>query len=164
MRPRLLRRPDRRNPGGLPALRLPPHRPGQPVSLAAHTATPTHDLSFSLLSFSPGSLRPARAWETAATSARRASPDTLASTANGRFDSSGSHVLRFVVDLIVMVPSVPSFSCVPGYVGNPQERVKCRPYDGEKMNVKSLRSYPVRSQQILIHPGSSYPVRSLQLD
>lgn len=41
---------------------------------------------------------------------------------------------RFTL-LTLALPS--PFSCAPGYVGNPQERVKCRPYDGEKIQPKS---------------------------
>lgn len=82
----------------------------------------------------PGSPRPARASETAATSARRASPDTPASTANGARAQRlfvclfAQRVWRQVSDASFF----PSFSCAPGYVGNPQERLRCRPYDGEK--------------------------------
>lgn len=34
------------------------------------------------------------------------------------------------------------FSCAPGYVGNPQERQKCRPYDGKAtLGVRNMSAW-----------------------
>lgn len=67
-----------------------------------------------------GSPRPARALGTAATSARRASPATRASTANGAFD-----FLTSVADAALMVPSfsplpLPPSAVLPGTSGTPR--------------------------------------------
>ena len=45
---------------------------------------------------------------------------------------------------------VPFISCAPGYVGNPQERVKCRPFDGKSGQFTRYHC-PEVDTHILIH-------------